>query len=184
MPFSQTNKCKTCKRRKQITKPRTKVLISESFVRWSTRRLRRTQRQLTNDFESGAFFLVQYFYNIVNCICLDQLSVFLTSARWSTWKLTQFPIRPKISSAHRFSSEFDSIKSFVIGFMGSFILHVQHFICWDFVGMTIQDPKFVGMDPNSLRPKPRPSTLRIFLTWFNFNTKMKLFGSFSRYDMK
>ena len=85
--FSQTNKCKICKRRKQIRKQRTKGLISESFVRWSTRRQRRTQQQLTNDFESGAFFLVQYFYNIVNCICLDQLSVFLTSARCSTWKL-------------------------------------------------------------------------------------------------
>ena len=36
----------------------------------------------------------------------------------------------------------------------------QHFICWDFVGMTIQDPKIVGMDPNSLHPKPRPSTPR------------------------
>ena len=39
----------------------------------------------------------------------------------------------------------------------------QHFICWDFVGMTIQDPKFVGMDPNSLRPKPRPSTFTFFV---------------------
>ena len=35
----------------------------------------------------------------------------------------------------------------------------QHFICWDFVGMTIQDPKIVGMDPNCLHPKPRPSTI-------------------------
>ena len=34
----------------------------------------------------------------------------------------------------------------------------QHFICWDFVGMTIQDPKIVGMDPNCLHPKPRPTT--------------------------
>ena len=34
----------------------------------------------------------------------------------------------------------------------------QHFICWDFVGMTIQDPKTVGMDPNHHHPKPRPST--------------------------
>ena len=30
--------------------------------------------------------------------------------------------------------------------------------CWDFVGMTIQGPKIVGMDPNHLHPKPRPST--------------------------
>ena len=44
----------------------------------------------------------------------------------------------------------------------------QHFICWDFVGMTIQDPKFVGMDPNSLRPKPRPSTPRDFFDMIQF----------------
>ena len=36
----------------------------------------------------------------------------------------------------------------------------QHFICWDYVGMTIQDPKIVGMDPNSLHPKPRPIDLK------------------------
>ena len=30
--------------------------------------------------------------------------------------------------------------------------------CWDFVGMTIQGPKIVGMDPNYLHPKPRPTT--------------------------
>ena len=30
--------------------------------------------------------------------------------------------------------------------------------CWDFVGMTIQGPKIVGMDPNCLHPKPRPTT--------------------------
>ena len=46
----------------------------------------------------------------------------------------------------------------------------QHFICWDFVGMTIQDPKIVGMDPNCRHPKPRPTTN------YNFNTKIKLFG--------
>ena len=48
----------------------------------------------------------------------------------------------------------------------------QHFICWDFVGMTIQDPEIVGMD----HPKPRQTTPRDFLTQFNFNTKMKLIG--------
>ena len=30
--------------------------------------------------------------------------------------------------------------------------------CWDFVGMTIQGPKIVGMDPNYLHPNPRPTT--------------------------
>ena len=33
----------------------------------------------------------------------------------------------------------------------------QYFICWDFVGMTIQDLKSVGIDPNSRCHKPRPS---------------------------
>ena len=50
----------------------------------------------------------------------------------------------------------------------------QQFICWDFVGMTIQDPKIVGMDPNSYHPKPRPTTLRIFWIQYNFNTKKKI----------
>ena len=44
----------------------------------------------------------------------------------------------------------------------------QHFICWDFVGMTIQDPKIVGMDPNSHHPKPRPSTPRDFFDMIQF----------------
>ena len=44
----------------------------------------------------------------------------------------------------------------------------QHFTCWDFVGMTIQDPIFIGMDPNSLRPKPRPSTPRDFFDMIQF----------------
>ena len=33
----------------------------------------------------------------------------------------------------------------------------QYFICWDFVGMTIQDLKSIGIDPNIHRPKPRPT---------------------------
>ena len=99
-------------------------MVSESFVRWSTRRQRRTQPQLTNDFESGAFSLphTQYFSNIVNSICLNQLRVFLTSEMISVeaeenGAMTQFLIRPKNSSAHRFSSEFHPIKSSIIGFM-------------------------------------------------------------------
>ena len=34
----------------------------------------------------------------------------------------------------------------------------QYSICWDFGGMTIQDLKCVGIDPNCCHPKPRPST--------------------------
>ena len=34
--------------------------------------------------------------------------------------------------------------------------------------MTIQDPKFVGMDPNSQRPKPQPPTLRDFFDMIQF----------------
>ena len=49
----------------------------------------------------------------------------------------------------------------------------QYFICWDFVGMTIQDLKCVGIDPNSCHPKPRPSAPRNFLTVYIFSTKNK-----------
>ena len=44
----------------------------------------------------------------------------------------------------------------------------QYSIYWDFGGMTIQDLKCVGIDPNSSRPKPRPSTPINFFDLINF----------------
>ena len=44
----------------------------------------------------------------------------------------------------------------------------QYSTCWDFGGMTIQDLKCVGIDPNSCRPKPRPSTPINFFDLINF----------------
>ena len=38
----------------------------------------------------------------------------------------------------------------------------KYFIWWDFGGMTIEDPKMGGINPNCRHPKPRPSTARDF----------------------
>ena len=50
----------------------------------------------------------------------------------------------------------------------------QYFMCWDFVGMTIQDLKCVGIDPNSCHPKPRPSTPRNFLDSIHFQYQKQM----------
>ena len=44
----------------------------------------------------------------------------------------------------------------------------QHFIWWDFGGMTIQDPNTGGMDPNWHHPKPRPTTPQEFFDSIDF----------------
>ena len=49
----------------------------------------------------------------------------------------------------------------------------SYFTWWDFGGMTIQDPKIGGIDPNSCHPNPRPTTLVFFLTYSYLRTKNK-----------
>ena len=44
----------------------------------------------------------------------------------------------------------------------------QHFIWWDFGGMTIQDPNTGGIDPNWHHPKPRPTTPQEFFDSIDF----------------
>ena len=50
----------------------------------------------------------------------------------------------------------------------------QYFICWDFVGMTIEDLKCVGIDPNSYRPKPRPTTPRNLFDSIHFQYQKQM----------
>ena len=58
----------------------------------------------------------------------------------------------------------------------TFVLYYtsQYFVCWDFVGMTIQDLKCVGIDPNSYHPKLQPTTPRNFFNSIHFQYQKQM----------
>ena len=57
----------------------------------------------------------------------------------------------------------------------------QYSICWDFGGMTIQDLKCVGIDPNCYHPKPRPTTPRYLFDSLLFLYQKQMYIHFKKY---
>ena len=70
---------------------------------------------------------------------------------------THTPIEKLSASLERFRRQNPILLAIIILSRAVLYYTSQHFICWDFVGMTIQDPQIVGMDPNCHHPKPRPT---------------------------